>query len=103
MWIMVLSPRIFSTLCAIRKDSQSTFSIECKICDVMGIYGVCGLGTKKAVSIGMSKPNLFSSVLAADRCRCCKNLGFPSGGATPGFRWVGTWLAAAVLTVLSAN
>jgi len=57
-----------------------------QICVAMGIYGACGLGMKKAVNIGMSKPNSFSSVLAADRCHCCKNLGFPRGGATPGFR-----------------
>ena len=28
----------------------------------------------------------FSSVPAAGRCHCCKNPGFPRGGATPAFR-----------------
>ena len=61
-------------------------SIECRICAVMGIYGMCASGTKKPVSTGMSKPNLFSSAPAADHCHCCKNPGFPKGGAMPGFR-----------------
>ena len=43
-------------------------------------------GTKRAASTGTFKPSSFLSVPAADRCRCCKNPGFPKGAAMAGFQ-----------------
>ncbi len=71
--------------CAIRKDSQSTFLVECKICAVMGTCGVCESGTRKPDNTAMSKPNLFSSGQVADLCPSCKNPRFPRGEATAAF------------------
>ena len=85
-WIMVPSQKISSIPYGIRMDSAFTFSVECKICDAMGVCGACESGTKKAVSTGMSRPNLSSSVLVADRSRCCKNPRFLKGRATLGSR-----------------
>src|ERR1700723_3973892 len=100
MWTMVHSQRIFLIRSVEKIVLLFISSIECRICDVMGICGVCKSGTKRAVSTGSFKPSSFLSVRAADRCLCCRNPAFPRGGATADFQSAGFGSVAIVLKFL---
>src|SRR5215469_17964120 len=67
-------------------DFPFTFTVECKICAVMGTYGVCKFGTKKLDSSGRSNPDSFSSAPVEVRCHFCKNRRYPKVTATQGFQ-----------------